>query len=191
MKPRLFDRILLAFVLLVFIAIMACVPLCAFNVIDADMRSAALAALDYNENPYLCIGICVGAVVLAIIAVKLLFTRSKAKERGTGTNASLLIADENGSAYITAASIDSMVQRYIKTNNRIKECSSAVKIDQEQGVTLDLKVTVLADTNVPELCDKVRKELKEYVEQYAGVTVALISIVVVGTYSPAVAARVN
>lgn len=191
MKPRLFDRILLAFVLLVFIAIMACVPLCAFNVIDADMRSAALAALDYNENPYLCIGICVGAVVLAIIAVKLLFTRSKAKERSTGTNASLLIADENGSAYITAASIDSMVQRYIKTNNRIKECSSAVKIDQEQGVTLDLKVTVLADTNVPELCDKVRKELKEYVEQYAGVTVALISIVVVGTYSPAVAARVN
>ena len=191
MKPRLIDKILLAIVLLVFIAIMVGVVLCAFNVIDEDMRAAALSALDYGENPYLCIGVCAGAAVLAIIAIKLLFTRSRVKERDTGTNASLLLADENGSAYITAASIDSMVQRYIKTNNRIRECSSNVKIDQLQGVTLDLKMVVLADTNVPELCDKVRKELKEYIEQYAGVTVALISIVVVGTYSPAVAARVN
>ena len=191
MKPRIIDKILLAIVLIVFIAIMACIVLCAFNVIDEDMRSAAFSALDFGENPYLFIGVCAGAVLLGVIAIKLLFTRSRVKERDTGTNASLLLADENGSAYITAASIDSMVQRYIKTNNRIRECSSTVKIDQLQGVTLDLKMVVLADTNVPELCDKVRKELKEYIEQYAGVTVALISIVVVGTYSPAVAARVN
>lgn len=191
MKPRLIDRILLAVVLIVFIAIMAVLVLCAAGVIPEDMRTAALNALDYNNNLYLCCGIGLGALVLLIIAVKLLFTRSKPKKTDTGTNASLLLADENGSAYITAASIDSMVQRYIKTNNRIRECSSVVKIDQQQGVTLDLKMVVLSDTNIPELCEKVRKELKEYIEQYAGVTVALISIVVVGTYSPAAAARVN
>ena len=84
-----------------------------------------------------------------------------------------------------------MAQRYIRTNNRIRECNSTVKIDDQQGVSISLKVVVLADTNVPELCDKVRRELKEYIEQYAGVTVTQVSIVVVGTYSPAVAARVN
>ncbi len=191
MKPRLFDRILLAFILLVFIACMVAVILCTVNVIDADMRQTALSALDYGSEPYLCIGIGAGAALLAIIAIKLLFTRSRAKEKESGANASLLRADENGAAYISAASIDSMAQRYIRSNNRIRECSSTVRIDPQQGVSISLKVVVLADTNVPELCDKVRSELKEYIEQYAGVTVTQISIVVVGTYSPAAAARVN
>ena len=191
MKPRIIDRILLAVVLLVFIACMAAVLLCIFNVINEDMRAAALDAIDYGSHPYLCIGIGAGALLLGIIAVKLLFTKSKRKEKETGSNASLLRADENGAAYISAASIDSMAQRYIKTNNRIKECSSNVKIDELRGVSINLKATVLADTNVPELCDKVRKELKEYIEEYAGVTVEQVSMIVVGTYSPAVAARVN
>lgn len=191
MKPRLIDRILLAVVLLVFIAIMAAVVLCAVGVIDNDMRTTAVNALEYGVHPYLCIGIGIVAALLCIIAIKLLFTRSRAKQRDTGANASLLLADENGSAYITAASIDSMVQRYIKTNNRIRECNSVVRIAQEQGVSLDLKIVVLSDTNIPELCDKVRKELKDYIEEYAGVTVSQIAIVVVGTYSPANAARVS
>ena len=191
MKPRLFDRILLAFILLIFIAIMAAVILCIFNVITPEMRETAMSALDYNEQPYLAIGVGAGALVLGIIAIKLLFTRSKVKEKDSGSNASLLCADENGAAYISAASIDSMVQRYIRSNNRIRECNSTVRIDPQQGVSTDLKVVVLADTNVPELCDKVRKELKEYIEQYAGVNVTQVSMVVVGTYAPAQAARVN
>ena len=191
MKPRLIDRILLAIVLLVFIACMAAVLLSIFNVITEDMRAAAFEALDFDANPYLCIGIGAAALVLLIIAVKLLFTSSKPKEKERTNNASLLMADENGTAYISAASIDSMAQRYIRTNNHIKECNSAVRIDDQQGVSVDLKAVVLADTNVPELCDKVRKELKEYIEEYAGVKVNQVSMMVVGTYSPAVAARVN
>lgn len=191
MKPRLIDRLLLAVVLLVFIVCMAAVLLCIFNVINYDMQLAALDALDYGKSPYLCIGIGAAALLLLILAVKLLFTKSKPKQKEGGTNASLLRADENGAAYISAASIDSMAQRYIKGNNRIKECASVVKIDEAQGVSIDLKATVLADTNVPELCDKVRKELKAYIEEYAGVTVSQISMIVVGTYSPANAARVS
>ncbi len=191
MKPRLFDRILLAIILLVFIACMAAVAACVFGVIDAPMREAALDALDFSEHPYLAGGICAGAILLVVIAVKLLFTRSRKVEKDNGTNASLLMADENGAAYISAASIDSMAQRYIKSNNRIRECSSVVRIDDQQGVTVDLKAIVLADTNVPELCEKVRKELKQYIEEYAGVKVNQVSMMVVGTYSPAVAARVS
>ena len=191
MKPRLIDKILLAVILLIFIAIMTAVVLCVAGVIDLDAQSAALRALDYNSNPYLSIGICAAAALLGVIAIKLLFTGSKEKQKETGANASLLLADENGSAYITAASIDSMAQRYIKTNNRIKECASTVRIDQQSGVSIDLKTVVLSDTNIPELCEKVRRELKDYIEEYGGVTVSQVSMVVVGTYSPANAARVS
>ena len=192
MKPRLFDRILLGHILLVFIAAMVLIVLCVTGVFPAENVTAFISellgsGLNYG---YIRIGIAAGAVLLAIIAIKLLFTSSKPKEKEKGENASLLSSDENGSAYITAASIDSMVQKYIKSNNRIRECASKVNIG-EAGTDITLKAVVLADTNIPELCDKVRKELKEYIETYAGVKVSQVAFMVINTYAPTVSARVN
>ena len=192
MKPRLFDRILLGLILLVFIAAMVLIVLCVTGVFPAENVTAFISellgsGLNYG---YIRIGIAAGAVLLAIIAIKLLFTSSKPKEKEKGENASLLSSDENGSAYITAASIDSMVQKYIKSNNRIRECASKVNIG-EAGTDITLKAVVLADTNIPELCDKVRKELKEYIETYAGVKVSQVAFMVINTYAPTVSARVN
>ena len=98
---------------------------------------------------------------------------------------SLLSSDENGSAYITAATIDSLVQKNVRANNRVKECNSVVRIQEYGGVDLDIKLTVLSDTNIPELCSKMRTELKEYVETYTGITVNQITIVVINTYQTA------
>lgn len=193
MKPRLFDRILLGFILLIFIAIMVCVILCVTGVFTLANIQAfiekVIASGDYWV--YIRIGIIALAAILGIIAIKLLFTRSKNKEKEKGEEASLLVSDENGSAYITAVSIDSMAQKYIKTNGRIRECASKVTINPESDVSIGLKAVVLADTNIPELCEKVRKELKEYIETYAGVKVAQISFVVSNTYSPTTAPRVS
>lgn len=192
MKPRLFDRLLLGLVLLVFIAAMVLIVLCVTEVFPARNVTGFISellgsGLGYG---YIRIGIAAVAVLLAIIAIKLLFTSSKPKEKDRGENASLLTSDENGSAYITAASIDSMVQKYIKSNNRIRECASKVLIT-EAGTDITLKAVVLADTNIPELCDKVRRELKEYVETYAGVKVSQVSFMVINTYAPTNAARVS
>ncbi len=193
MKPRLIDRILLGFILLIFIAIMVVVILCVTGVFPlANIHSVidrVLASGDYWL--YIRIGIIALAAILGIIAIKLLFTRSKRKEKEKGEEASLLVSDENGSAYITAVSIDSMAQKYIKTNGRIRECTSKVTINPESDVSIGLKAVVLADTNIPELCDKVRSELKEYIETYAGVKVSQVSFVVSNTYSPTTAPRVS
>lgn len=192
MKPRLFDRILLGFVLLIFIAAMVLAFLIVTGIIPTANVVAFLEELTGSgpSNSYIRIGVAVGAALLALIAIKLLFTGSSRKEKNTGDNASLLASDENGAAYITAASIDSMVQKYVKTNNRIRECASKVNIG-EAGTDITLKAVVLADTNIPELCEKVRRELKEYVETYAGVRVSQVSFMVVNTYAPTSAARVS
>lgn len=190
MKPRIIDRVLLSFLLLIFIAAMVALMLYAVGLLPAEGLISSAQML-VNGNTGFRIAAAAVSALLGIIAIKLLFTRSKPKERENGENASLLASDENGAAYITATSIDSMAQRYIKTNNRIRECVSKVSIHAEQGVSISLKAIVLADTNIPELCDKVRKELKEYIETYAGVKVSQIAFVVVNTYSPSTAARVS
>lgn len=192
MKPRLIDKLLLCLVLILFIGIMVVCALVVLGVIPQENVTFFIDSVMSDEKgyEYLRIGIAVLCAALAVVAVKLLFTGSKPKEK-EANNASLLTADENGSAYISAASIDSMAQKYIKSNSRIRECSSKVSINADSGVNIGLKAIVLADTNIPELCEKVRKELKEYIETYAGVKVAQIDFTVVNTYSPATASRIN
>ena len=193
MKPRLIDRLLLGLILLVFIAMMGFLIVCAVGVFTGENIAYFFETLFGPEKKYLFIriGAAVLCGILAIIAIKLLFTSSKPREKDSGVNASLLMSDENGVAYISAASIDSMAQKYVKSNSRIRECQSKVTIAPDSTVSMTLKAIVLADTNVPELCEKVRTELKDYIETYAGVTVSQITFVVVNTYSPAAATRVN
>lgn len=193
MKPRLIDRLLLGLLLLIFIAAMVFAILLMLGVVPMQDVTRALDSVMEPERvkTYIRIGVVALAALLGIIAVKLLFTSSRPKEKDTSNNASLLKSDENGTSYISAASIDSMAQKYIKSNSRIRECTSKVNIAPDSSVSITLKAIVLADTNIPELCDTVRRELKEYIETYAGVNVSQIAFMVVNTYSPATAARVN
>ena len=184
---------LLGLVLLIFIAAMVLIILCVTGVFPTAGVTSFIEELMGSGlgMGYIRIGVIAVAAILAVIAIKLLFTSSKPKEKDTVNNASLLASDENGTAYITAASIDSMAQKYIKSNSRIRECSSKVTIGADSGVNIALKAIVLADTNIPELCAKVRSELKDYIETYAGVKVSQIGFTVVNTYSPATAARIS
>lgn len=193
MKPRLIDRLLLGLLLLIFIAAMVFAVLVMVGVIPMESVTEVLDNLMGSEAKfrYIRIGVAIAAALLGVIGIKLLFTPAKAKEKDTSGAASLLRSDENGASYISAASIDSMAQKYIKSNSRIRECTSKVEISPDSSVAITLKAIVLADTNIPELCDTVRKELKEYIETYAGVPVSQIAFMVVNTYSPATAARVN
>ncbi len=193
MKPRLIDRLLLAFLLLVFIGLMVVIILCAVFVFPAENVIKVISTVLGEGKVYLFarIGIVAVAGILAIIAIKLLFTSGKRKEKEESNNAALLVADEYGTAYVSAASIDSMAQKYIKANNRIRECSSKVIIAPDSSVSLTLKAVVLTDTNIPELSETVRNELKEYIETYAGVKISQLSFMVVNTCAPNTAARIN
>ncbi len=193
MKTGLLNRLLLGLVLLLFIACMAVVILCCIGVIPASGIIAAAEGLAGGgvRAVFLRVLITVVAAVLAFIAGRLLVTGGKSREKEQTVNASMLSSDEHGSAYISAASIDSMAQKYVKANKSIRECASKVTINADSTVSVSLKAVVLADTNIPELCDTVRTELKNYIETYAGVKVDKIAFMVVNTYTPTTAARVN
>ncbi len=187
MKPRLIDRILLAFILLVFIGIMIVLILGVAGVIEKELVVNIVGA--YGHQGWgLALTVGTGAVALAliIIAVKLMFTSSKPREP-IGGAMTLLASDENGSAYISVSTIDSLAQKQIKSNNRVKECKTLVRILADGSVTLDVKLVVLADTNIPELCSKMRSELKTYIEDYSGVTMTQIVVIVTNIYQASIA----
>lgn len=188
MKPRLIDRILLAFVLLIFMGIMAVVVLIAANVFDSELIGDFVNDVMAGDGWNYAIrgGIILSALILFVIAVKLMFTGYKQKEPLMNRMA-LLSSDENGCAYVAIDTIDSLSQKLIRANNRVKDCKTSVRIHDNGTVSVSAKLTVLADTNIPELCAAMRPELKNYIETYAGVKVEQVTIVVVDTYQAAVA----
>lgn len=171
MKPKLFDRILLA-ILLLFIVLMAVglLVLC-MRVVPLSEIQNTIAFL-YADSISLIV-VALVCVVLLAIALRLAFGGKAQKQ----PNATLVKATEIGGTYISLAALNTMVQKHCRANNRIRNCTSSVNAVRD-GVTIALKLALMPDTDIPKLTQELQKSLKEYVETLSGIHVLQIGILV-------------
>ena len=173
MKLKLFDRILLA-ILLIAAIVVSLILLSMATRLISESAAVGFVALFYHawQNSLILAG--VGIVVL-LIAVRLLFAgRSTSLQQPT---AALIRQSETGGSYITLSAIDSMAQKHCRTNKRICECYTSVR-QVEGGVSIGVRIHVLPDTDVVELCDSLQNTIKQYIESYTGVTVKEVGVMV-------------
>ena len=86
------------------------------------------------------------------------------QKREPEVRSALVSQTEIGGTFITLAAIDSMVQKHIRQNNRVRDCVTAVRAAQD-GVVLSARLTVLPDTQLVELTGALQKSLKEYIRR--------------------------
>ncbi|MDR1620337.1 MAG: Asp23/Gls24 family envelope stress response protein, partial [Clostridiales bacterium] len=55
---------------------------------------------------------------------------------------------------------------------------SAVTAVKDGGVTISIRLSIMPDTDIPELTRELQHSLKEYVERYSGISVLEIGILV-------------
>ncbi|MCE5234563.1 MAG: alkaline shock response membrane anchor protein AmaP [Clostridiaceae bacterium] len=175
MKPRVIDRILLVLMLLFTLVVAAFLLAVATHLLPAEyvLFNATLAYSGLTAS--LIIG-GAGLVVL-ILSVRLMvaFNRRPSVPRVTSA---LVAADELGSTHIALAAVDHLVQRHCRTNGKIKECVSSIYTTQDGGLRVGLKLVVLPETNVPEFTSELKASLKAYLEEYTGIPVRDISILI-------------
>ncbi|MCH5279216.1 MAG: alkaline shock response membrane anchor protein AmaP [Christensenellaceae bacterium] len=150
-----------------------------WNIIpSADVTSF----VDYLTNGHVLVRILVGAafLVLALGACYFAFSRKDFDAAKQKSSMNLLETSDAGSAYISSAAIDSMVQKCVKNNKYVKSCASTIKASEEGGIVAELRLTVLADCNIPTLCVVIRRDVKKYVESVTGIMVRDVSCAVVG-----------
>lgn len=177
MKTKLIDRVLLALVLLVVIALSLFIIAVAMRLVTADSICSAIYALTGDITASIALGS--GGIVLLIAAIRLLFFGKGGRERKQPKTTSVLVkATEIGSTFISLAALDHMVQKHCRANNRIRECFSAVELSGSDGVRVALTLTLMPDSNIPELSAQLQNTLKEYVEQCSGINVREIYITV-------------
>ena len=85
--------------------------------------------------------------------------------------------NEIGTVVITLTALDGMVQRHIRSNQRIKDCETQIATVTD-GVTINVKLAVMPDTPLVELCAELQRSLKSFVQDNSGVDVMDISVLV-------------
>jgi hypothetical protein len=145
----------------------------ALRLIPAAMIQNGIAWLD--SGPYN--SVILGSVsALFLITVRLFFAGKKRPE--PAPSYSLVKNSEYGSVYITISALDTMVQKYCRSIGKIRECASSINLIKD-GVTINLKLSLLPDSNVPELTSEMQKGLKEYIESLSGILVQEIGVLVI------------
>ena len=118
-----------------------------------------------------------GAVILLILCSYLLSVAFSHKRKPISKSA-LVKATELGSIQITLNAVDTLVQKFTRGFSQIKDCSSRIVVISSGELAIQVKLQLMPETNVPELSAQLQSEMKEYIQNYSGVTVHEIQVVV-------------
>ena len=115
-----------------------------------------------------------GFVILLIGVVLLAFSLQGSKKKEGGTVVSF---SEIGEVRISFKAIENMVLTASRKISGIREVNT--RIDYiEQGLLIYVRIKVLPDIAIPALVSELQKNVKEYVEEISGSSVAEIKVLV-------------
>lgn len=173
MKLRVFDRILLALLLIITIVASFAVLGVATRLIPQPMV-AGFISLFYDNFGNTCI-LAGAALLVLIISIRLVFAGKR--EPREGDEAAVMCSDEMGGTYVALSALDGMVKKHCSAYERICACRSTLKAGPD-GLGIRLKLAVLPDTNVAEMSRVLQTTLKEYVQGLTGIQIHEIRILV-------------
>ncbi len=186
MKLKAFDRILLALLLIVAIVSAFVLFGVAARLIPESMATGFVSLFYANLHNALILAAC--GLVLLLISLKLVFCGRDHKAPQSATT--VIRQSDIGGTYISLTAIDTMVQKHCRQQSKVRDCASTLRA-VENGVAINLKLSVLPDTDVVKLTDELQKSLKEYIESLTGVNVTEVSILVENTVQSPNAGRVE
>lgn len=185
MRFNFFDKFMLVLILLGMIALSALCIAMSMGFVTFEMIAYPISII---TNGLIGNRLILGGagVVLLAVALRLFVAMGKKREvkaSAAAPTSAVMLSGENGTAYISIAAIDQLVQRHCRANAKVKECESVVIPVQEpgSGISIRLKLSVAPETVVPELSSSLQQSLKQYVESLSGVNVNAVDILIVPT----------
>lgn len=82
-----------------------------------------------------------------------------------------------GQIHITMEAIENFITRAVATIKEVKEVKPRIKVVPE-GMALLLKITIIPDSNVPNVTRQMQEKVSQYLKEYAGIEVFDIEVVV-------------
>ena len=121
----------------------------------------------------------VGLVLFLLsLAILVGFNRGDKAPAQAPVTSAVVSTGDYGTTQIALSAIDAMVQRHCRTNIKIREVNSVITL-QENGIGIQLKLSLLNDANIPETTEALRTSLREHIESLTGIQVREVSMMVV------------
>ncbi len=175
MKIRTFDRILLTVASLFMIAEAAVVGLLALGYGRTEFDFWVDVLLYHPVNRVL---LCIVAVLLLVIALRLLFLR--VGKRSSAPETIFMLSTEAGSIRITVAAIEAIVQRASRGNAQVRDVKVRV-ISQDNQLKAALRVMLTPDANVKDVSCALQASIKAALEDNTGIPVPEVQVTVEAT----------
>ncbi len=162
-KERFILALISLFLLAVSIALIAvAVPLVPIASIRTGLE------MFYGNNIFVVLGILFFIVSLIVFAGS--FSRGKLDRFASQ-------GGYHGEIRISFSAIESMVLRVIRGHREINEIKTKIATGQD-GLNIMLKITVIPETIIPEMIEKLQKTIKEHIEEMTGITVPVVKVLV-------------
>ena len=181
MKLNIFDRLL---VLLSMIFMFCCgavliVISTGFVTIEGTVaRISSYVTNSYGNAFYLVSGIVIVLVAIRLMVASLSFKKSKKVEGKETTTDSILIQNAegtNGEVLISTEVIKDMAVNYANESENVKSVDCKI-FNNEDGIKISLKLYFEEGVELKETMSTMQTEVKEYIEKYAGVSVASVNV---------------
>ncbi len=166
----------LVFALIIFGAVILLLTAACWGIINLS------GFINYLENGPVVLRILIGIgflLLFACVAYLIIKTASFGKATSRG-EMNLLAQNTDGSTFISSEAISTMVQRLLRRNRQIRQAACNVT-PVADGVTIDIRLTVLSGGDYAQLCSDIQREVKHEVEQATGIPVKNVSVSIVKT----------
>jgi hypothetical protein len=167
---NLFDKFLLALVLLILLALSLFAGGVAVGLISLESVGTIIGNLGtvWNVNAFI-IG---GAALLLVIIVLRLFAASYG---GRGMAYTRLAVTENGEISISIPTIRQIAAAFIANKVEIAASSSEI-LPTKFGLYVNLRICVKEGSVLPEVTEAVQKELKTHLETVTGLVIKQVRV---------------
>jgi len=178
MKMRVGTRIIFSIFILIILALCAAVFLSVLELIDPAILQPIWNAFTDPVGKYACAAV---AVVLFVVGVCLLFFGSKKAAPSMVT----LTSGPDGSVSLTVQAVEELALRCVTeiqgiTVQKIQITPAHINAN----VKVKVEYCVKNGVEIPGLSEKIKEELKQYLEKYAGITVGVVELQVVPYKAP-------
>nr|PZN03127.1 MAG: alkaline shock response membrane anchor protein AmaP [Bacillota bacterium] len=162
---RFFERVIVFFICLATALSSTIVLLFSLKVFSLDLIWTRLVYF-YGSSATAAIA---GIFLLGSIFILI----SGARVRRTPE--SIINSGEMGNVSISFSALENLVLKAANGVERLKDVKVQLKL-RDNSLSINLKVTVASDTNIPELSAELQKVVKDYVESMAGISVQEVAV---------------
>ena len=174
MNKKRFDSI----IFILFIGLIILISLAVFFI---SLKPVPLKVLTeaINNGFYTLYNSILNQIMLGLMAF-LLFSLAiyliQRKNRLNTLNLSVTQKTSFGEVKISLNSLKHLILKVLKKIEKIKESKSSINILRTGGINIDLHLVLKEDVNIPEISEKIQKELKDYLLETTGIEVKEIKI---------------